>query len=485
MSAATTSTPDTKATRKLGDLPGPKQAWFFGNALQLELPKMHLQFEQWAREHGTLYRVRVLSRQMLVINDPALNEAVLRARPETYRRVSQVERVFEEMGVVGVFSAEGAEWRSQRRLAMEALATRHLRGFYPKLQMIMERLVRRWEKAADDRRVLDLATELKLLTVDVTTLLVFGHDIDTLSKDDGDEDIIQDHLEVFFPAFHRRMNALVPYWRLARLPQDYRLDRAIAGIGQWIGKRIDAARKRLAEDPARADKPENFIESMLVARDADGKPFTNKIIEGNALQMLLAGEDTTAHSIAWAMHHLCEEQAVRTKLHEELSRVLGDAAVPASLEEANGLAYAAGIANEAMRLRSVAPIHFNDALEDVVIGDVEVPKGTPVISLTRLPTLDDANFEDAKAFKPERWIPAERTGAHEASVFAPFGSGPRICPGRALALLEMKMALATIYQRFDIERVGDASEVSEVAAFTVMVDGLRVRVKRRPATHTA
>lgn len=468
------------ALRTIRDLPGPKQIPIFGNALQLDLRQMHLNLERWSHEYGPLFQMRILKQKIIVTRDPVLSEAIHRARPDTWRRAILIETYFEEMGLTGVFSAEGEEWRSQRRLAMEALATKHLRGFYTKLAGIIERMVRRWEKAADEHRILDLTTELKLLTVDVTTLLVFGHDIDTLSKD-AHEDVIQDHLEVFFPAFHRRLNALVPYWRLFKLPQDYRLDRAIVGITTWINKQIEVARKRLAEDPTLAEKPENFIQSMLLARDAEGKPFTDRVVMGNALTMLLAGEDTTAHSIAWAVHHLLEEREARTKLREELTRVLGDRMVPDSLEQSNALAYTAGVANEAMRLRSVAPFQFFDARKDVVLGDLKLPRGASVCTLTRAPTLEDEHFADAKAFKPERWIAGERTGAHNVSSFLPFGSGPRICPGRALALLEMKMALAAIYQRFEIERVGQPRDVKEITAFAMMPDGLRVRVRRRIA----
>jgi len=66
----------------------------------------------------------------VVVSDPALSQQILRARPETYRRTRKLEQVFIELGVAGVFSAEGMAWRSQRRLAMEALSHRHLRGFY-------------------------------------------------------------------------------------------------------------------------------------------------------------------------------------------------------------------------------------------------------------------------------------------------------------------------------------------------------------------
>ncbi|HSO35838.1 MAG TPA: cytochrome P450 [Labilithrix sp.] len=465
--------------RRPQDLPGPRGIPVLGNALQVDDKHLHLQLEAWSRQYGRVYYLRLGPRPVIVVADPPLTEAVLRARPDTYRRVSLVERVFEEMSLAGVFSAEGDAWRAQRRLAMEALSQRHLRGFYPNVAVVATRLVRRWEKAADAGTVLDLAEELKRFTVDITTQLVFGHDIDTLGKDDDHEDAIQRDLEVFFPAFHRRLNALVPYWRWFRLPADYRIDRAIASIHRWIAKRVEIARTRLAADPAIALAPTNFLEAMLVARDTEGRPFSDDVIFGNALTMLLAGEDTTAYTIAWAVHHLCEDARVVEALRAEVDPLLGEHLVPRDLEQAGELPYVAAVANESMRLRPVAPMQFVEPLRDVVVGDVAVPKGMTIIVLSRPPVLEPARFEEPQTFLPERWIPGARSGPHDAAAHIPFGSGPRICPGRSLALLEMRVVLASLYRNFDVERASPASEVEEISAFTMMPVGLRVRLRRR------
>ncbi len=467
------------ATRRLADLPGPKGIPVFGNALQIEEKRLHLQLEGWAAQYGRLYYLRLGPRPVIVVADPELAEPILRARPDTYRRVMQVEKVFSEMSLAGVFSAEGDVWRAQRRLAMEALSQKHLRGFYPSLVAVTTRLIRRWEKAADAGTVLDFAEELKLFTVDITTQLVFGHDIDTLSKAGDDEDAIQRHLEVFFPAFNRRLNAVIPYWRWFRLPSDHRIDRAIAEIRAWIGKHVEKARARLAADPALAESPTNFLESMLVARDSEGRAFSDEVIFGNALTMLLAGEDTTAYTIAWAVHHLCEDARVTEALRAEVDQVLGAGRLPRDLEQAGSLPYVTGVANESMRLRPVAPLQFLEPLRDVVVGDVAIPKGASIIVLTRPPALEPGRFEDPHTFLPERWIPGARSGPHDAAAHIPFGSGPRICPGRSLAILEMRVVLAALYRNFEVERVGEPGEVKEVTAFTMMPVGLQVRLTRR------
>jgi cytochrome P450 len=83
-------------------------------------------------------------------------------------------------------------------------------------------------------------------------------------------------------------------------------------------------------------------------------------------------------------------------------------------------------------------------------------------------------------FRARRWITAGADGtAHDPSVHLPFGSGPRICPGRTLAMLEMRVALATLYQGFDLERIGDGSKVRELFSFTVTPERVRVKLRRR------
>ena len=463
--------------RRVEDLPGPHALPLVGNLLQIDLSRFHLILERWAREYGPVFRYRIGPQTIVAVADSSIAERVLRARPDTWRRASNMEHVFQEMGLDGVFSAEGAAWRSQRRLAMEALSQRNLKGFYATLQLVTRRLRARWERKAAAGAILDVAEELKRFTVDVTTALVFGHDVNTIEQDD---DVIQQKLGLVFPALNRRLFALLPTWRWVRLPSDRRLDRALAELRVWLDARMGEARARLSAQPARAEHPENFLESMIAARDTDGHPYSDAVILGNAMTMLLAGEDTTAYTLAWAVHQLCDAPDVAAELRDEAD-ALSREGIAHDIETANQLAFAGAVANETMRLRPVAPVLLFEALHDVVIGDVAAPKGIWVAVLTRSPAVDDRHFADPGTFRPERWLGEARRepGLHDPSAHIPFGSGPRICPGRTLALLEMKVVLSMLFGAFDVERVGDAATVGERFAFTMYPDGMQVRLRPR------
>jgi cytochrome P450/nitrite reductase/ring-hydroxylating ferredoxin subunit len=467
---------DRVAERTLDDLPGPRGLPFLGNIHQLDLTKIHLILERWAAQHGPVYRFRMGSQRVVVLSDPRWCEQVLRARPEIFTRQSQVGPVFSEMGVDGVFSAEGDAWRTQRRLATLALAQRHLRGLYPKLQTVATRLKKRWERLADAGAPLDIVDELKRFTVDVTTLITFGHDLNNVELGD---DVIQRKLELVFPAMTRRMLALFPTWRLVRLPRDRRLDRALAELRAWLGKLVVAERTRLAAEPGRAEKPSNFLEAMLSAHDDGGWPFSDTVIFGNLMTMLLAGEDTTAYELGWAVHQLCDNPESVMELRREADELLGTSDVAGDIETANKLVWAAAVANETMRLRPVAPIVvILDAKVETVVGDLLLPKGTRVFVLMRPAACHPDHFVEPHAFRPQRWLGAN-AGTHDVSAHIPFGSGPRICPGRILAMLEMKLLLSMLYKNFDVERVGSAEAVREHFAFTMAPVGLKVRLRRR------
>lgn len=464
------------ATRKLRSLPGPRGLPFLGNIHQLDVPTLHLTLERWAAEYGPAYLFRLGSKPVVALSDPKWCEQVLRARPETFTRASQLARILSEMGADGVFSAEGEAWRTQRKLAVSALAPTNFRGMYPKLRTVTARLKRRWDRAADLGSPVDIVEDLKRFTVDVTTLITFGYDINTIEQAD---DIIQHKLALVFPALNRRLFALFPTWRLVRLPQDRRLDRAIAELRAWLGELVSAERRRLADEPRRAERASNFLEAMVSARDGEGRHFSDDVIFGNLMTMLLAGEDTTAYTLAWAVHHLCDSPESVNRLQQEADRLLGDSDLAGDVDTAHKLAWAGAIANETMRLRPVAPFLLLDAKVDTVIGDLFVEAGARVAVLMRPAARDSRYFVEPHAFRPERWLD-EAAGARDASAHIPFGSGARICPGRLLALLEMKLLLTMLYKNFEVERVGKAEEVLERFAFTMSPAGLKVRLRRRP-----
>jgi cytochrome P450 len=147
-----------------------------------------------------------------------------------------------------------------------------------------------------------------------------------------------------------------------------------------------------------------------------------------------------------------------------------------------------------MRLRPVAPLGLFEANVDTVIANVRVPRGTTVAILPRAAAVADDHFADPRAFRPERWLKGLK-GAHDLSAHIPFGSGPRMCPGRSLALIQMNTLLSSririsTRQNWDLRRrqralwiyhVADRAEYSiertNVTRLTVGLDNANARVQ--------
>jgi cytochrome P450/nitrite reductase/ring-hydroxylating ferredoxin subunit len=463
--------------RPLDELPGPKPRPLLGNAHQIDLSKAHLVFEGWARQYGPTFRFWRGRTPVVVTSDAAMINEILRARPETFRRSARTDATLSEMGIRGVFNAEGEAWRSQRKLAVAALAQRNLKQLYPHIETVANRLKRRWDQAAETGEALDVVDEMKRFTVDVTMLIAFGHDANTV---EASNDVIQRHLEVILPRTGQRIFATVPVWRYIRLPSDRRLDRALAAVREWLSDLLAQTRRRLKAGSDRANRPANFLESMVMAVDEHGEPYSDTTIMSNLITMLLAGEDTTAFTLAWAVHQLCDSPQWAEALRREADDVCGTLDVAGSVDAVNRLAVAGATANETLRLRPAAPFTSASANVDTSLGEYFVPRGTTILLLFRAQAVDPKNFFDPLAFKPERWLEAS-SAPHSPSGQIPFGSGPRMCPGRSLALLEMKTLLSMMYKSFDVERAGRAEDVAERFGFTMSPAGLSVRLRPRPA----
>jgi len=480
--ASMSSATGTATVRRYTDLPGPPQWPVVGNLLQIAPGRLHRQLEGWADRYGSAFQLRFGRRRILVMTEHGTIGTVLRDRPDRFNRPVHSGMALREMGLqVGLFSANGDMWRRQRRMVMAGFDPGHVKDYFPSLLRVAQRLQGRWRQAADRNAWIDLQADLMRFTVDAIAGLAFGSEVNTLQSD---EDVIQRHLNKIFPALFRRILAPVRYWRYVRLPADRALDRSVRAVRTAIEGFIAQARDRIRQEPERREHPRNLLEAMINAADEGGSGLDDRDVAGNVLVMLLAGEDTTANTLAWLIHFLHAHPEVERKARDEVARVAPDPATYTP-EAIGALDYVEACAMETMRLKPVAPILTAQSIEDTVVAGIEVPADTLIFGLMRRDALDGAHFADPFAFRPERWLAgapsAKLTSAKRVSM--PFGAGPRICPGRYLALMEMKMAIAMLLATFEIEDVGtaDGREPREHLAFSMGPVGLRMRLKPRAA----
>jgi cytochrome P450 len=219
---------------------------------------------------------------------------------------------------------------------------------------------------------------------------------------------------------------------------------------------------------------------MLSAHDEGEAAFTDEEVYGNVLTLLLAGEDTTANTLAWMIHLMTEHPEVQARMQAEAVQVVGDGGMLSQLADIERLPYIEAVTHEAMRLKPVAPVLFFEPVEDVEIAGVSVPKNTAMMVPTLHGPLQESQFGAAAQFRPERWLEAATPSAcpHNTKAFVPFGGGPRYCPGRQLAMVEIKSVMAMLCAAFEVAKTEHPEPVRELFSFTMMPENLFVRFKR-------
>ena len=459
---------------KIDELPGPRGLPLLGNLLQMDTARLHLAAEAWVRTYGEYYRFRLGRRQFVVIANAEAIAAVLRDRPDGFQRTSRMSAIAREMGFGGVFSANGEQWRRQRPMVMAGFDPPHIKSYFPALVKVTQRFAGRWRRAAAAGEDIDLQADLMRYTVDVTAGLAFGVDINTLESDD---EVIQSHLDKILPALFKRLMSPFPSLHKASPGLGKHLRALQAAVERFIA----LARERMEKDPSLRTHPANLIEAMLAARDAPASGLTDADVAGNVLTLLLAGEDTTANTLAWTIYLLSRNPRTMQRARDEVRAVLGAEALPTRFEQLAALPYVEACAHETMRLKPVAPLILAEAVRASVVAGIEVPAGQLLMLLMRPPATDERHFRDAQRFDPARWLDGSPTRAPSSAkrVAMPFGAGPRLCPGRYLAVLEMKMALAMLLGGFELEsvRTPDGGEAREHLALTMAPMGLRITLQ--------
>jgi cytochrome P450 len=178
---------------------------------------------------------------------------------------------------------------------------------------------------------------------------------------------------------------------------------------------------------------------------------------------------------------LAQNPAAAAALTAEVDAVLGDATLIRDWDMMKQFPYLEAAHSEAQRLRAVAPYIGLVSNTDCVVGDTFIPKNTAVIVSTAGEGLEEAQFPQHEQYRPERWIFEQRPPKEEdpSRKLFPFGGGARLCPGRFLALTEIKIVVSMIMRHFELVPDADAPPAKQVLNFFMAPSSVPVRLKLR------
>ena len=349
-------------------LPGPPGLPLVGNLFQLRLDTLHDTLERWAERYGPFYRVHAGPMHMAVLSDAKTVRRLLRERVDRFRPARNVEALASDVHMRGVIANTGDEWRRQQRIVVRALRTGTLRPFFPALAVVVARLRRRWEGAADRREPVDLCDDLLRMSADALTSFVLGGHCNTLETPGPP---IRRRLDKAIHVIRKRTNTAFPYWRYLRLPADRTFDRTVARLREEVASMVREARERLRAEPARRTAPASFVEEAVAADEAQGAELSDDEIFDNVFAVLLAGEEAVAYTVAWVVYCLVRHPEHLPRIRAEVDAAIAPAAAVEKIEQLSHLPFLDAFLNEVMRLKSIAPMNSMQPVEEAeVLGHV-------------------------------------------------------------------------------------------------------------------
>ncbi|WP_424095768.1 cytochrome P450 [Moorena producens] len=479
--------------KSLESLPCPPKHWLLGNLPQVLAAVKQKKFFQlwfdWSKQLGPIY-VFWMNPPLLVLGQPKVieNTIVNGMRDGSLVRYERIRKVSNEFGGAPVLVGQnGSEWQWRRQAWNPEFSSRGLSKYFNIINLACEQVIARLQQDAPQ-------TEVKVdflfveLTMKVISSLVLGIPVDgkSSSSEGPPLDILKAHEAISILGYRTlRLITGEKIW-MKYLPtkasRDYwRARRYLEGL---IGPRVDKALKMRAQNPTNwGQVSPMFQESMLVKIAAKEQKYTRKTLIAEAILLLIAGTDTTAHTLSFAVGELALNPRVFQKAQAVVDQSWqspGGLKGGINTESLKKLSYIGGIIKETLRLYSVASGSTSlEAQRDTVIEGNLIPRGTIIRFSMLAAGRDPEVYANPEEFLPERWLDQGKGSSPLPMIN--FSSGFHRCLGEHLAMLEATVILAMLLRYFDWELVNGRSSLEELEQNLLMYpsDGMPVRFKAR------
>lgn len=373
--------------------------------------------------HGDLVRFRMVNTYYYLVNSPEFIHTI--HKDSRFVRSDRARKVMESMLGHGLFSQEGSQHLTQRRLMQPAFA----KSRYDQYIQIMEREVERATANWKDGQTVELSKFFQDLTLRVVCNTLF------FEAEAQHPDFAKAIITAQDAAVNQfRLRALLPKWFPFRY---YAQQKKAVDLFQSVTDQVVKARLKAPEDHG------DLLSMLILARDEEGKGLTESEISAQARSLIFAGHETTAMAMKAVTYLLFQHPESLARLQEELDGQ--DTGV--SVAALQGLKYTDAVVQESLRL--YPPAHFTERTptEDVELGGHLLKAGTPLMISVYVTHRDERFFEQPSRFMPERFTP-DTDIRTDKRAFLPFGAGLHQCIGNIFAQLEMRVLVRHLFQRF-------------------------------------
>ena len=398
-------------------------------------------FVELSHQYGDIVRICFVFWPTLIVNHPDAIKHIVQGNHKNYNNKDFfLYHMLSPLWSKELITNDGQCWPRQRRLIEPPFYRKRIATLGVQVTRATVAMLNRWQKGTErggGEKPLDIVTEMFRLTLFNTGKALFNIDLG-----EGVSDFERAFLRVnklyteHFYAPSPPLNVPIPRNRL--------LHAAIRTLSEVVDTIIDERRQQ------NIDKGD-LLSMLLMARDDEtGQGLSSQQVHDEVLTMMMAGHETTAAALAWAWHLLSQHPDVERRFHAELDDVLGGN-LP-TFEHVARLSYTQMILEEALRLYPPAWMFGRKAIADDEIRGYHIPANSMIFispyCLHRHPDF----WENPEVFDPERFS-LERSSSRPAFAYFPFSGSSRPCTGNMFALMEAKLILATIGQRYRLRPV--------------------------------
>ena len=392
-------------------------------------------------------------RSIVIANDPALIRRVLGEDSAIFPKSDLMVNATEALIGDSIFVSSGETWARQRAMVDPAFTALRITQAFPAMAAGVDEAEAHFDAHAADGSAFSLDKAMGHLAADIICRTVFSSSLQSEIAHQVFDD---------FAIFERsvaQVEVLRLIWDKAwtKVPQKPDVLAACARIRAHLGTWIDG---HLAAAPGTHD---DIATAVIAARDpATGEGFSREELIDQLGVFFLAGHETTASALTWAVFLLAQHGPTAARVRAEVDAVAGDA--PASIEHVKKLAFTRAVFRETLRL--YPPITFlpRVALEETRLGGRRIKRGALVMIAPWVVHRHQRYWEAPDAFDPDRFLPP-REAQQVPGAYIPFGQGARLCSGAAFATIESTLFLARLVRRYDLS-VDDAASVRPVARMT-------------------
>lgn len=409
------------------------------------------------------FAARVLGRQIVIVNAPEHVKHVLATRHDLYeRKTPQMRRALERLMGDGLFISDGETWAARRPLVTDIVHKSRLPVFGPVMEAAAADLVARWRSVPAGVAV-DLQAEMARLTAEIIAKAVFGRTLGAAQAAAvvGGFGLYQREIDMVNLGYFLGADEGCPVRRSATVRTA--TDAVTGVVDQVVADHLDG----------RGDH-RSMVDALLKVQGRHGhQGLTVDAIRNEAATIFMAGYETTAGTLTWALYCLDKCAPARAAVEAEIAAVCGDR--PPGIEDVPRLAVCQAVIDETLRLYPPVPILGRQAAGADRVGTVAVEAGALVLVVPWLLHRTEALWPEPNRFRPERFL----EGRPLPYSYVPFAAGPRLCAGLAFGHAEATLCLASIVQRFRVRTAG-GRRVDPICRLTLRPrDGLPATVEAR------